>query len=131
VRLVLMAVAIGLMPRIALAQTTELRLPAGERVMLAGTNVGMTLTEVQDQRCPLEADCYWEGMIRAVLSVRAGDADLPAVVLCNLCDDGTREAVIAGLRVTLVRVEPDREGQAKMGRAPELRDYVAVVTVGP
>ena len=66
----------------AMAQTATLALPGGQEVVLpAGALSGVSnlatpglrllLNEVTDQRCPSAYDCYWEGLIRAVILVNA------------------------------------------------------------
>jgi hypothetical protein len=121
----------------ALAETARLSLPGGQEVALpAGGVSGLTgpglrlwLNEVTDQRCPSEYDCYWEGMIRAVIFVNPDAHGAQYVVLCNLCEDGQRTAVVAGYQLTLEHLEPDHAVIEGLGRAAVLADYTVVVII--
>ena len=117
----------------ALAGPVTLALPGGETVMMGAQSpvpgLTLTLTEVTDQRCPSAADCYWEGTIRAVIAVQNGAGAVQMVVLCNLCDDGHRTAVAAGVTLTLDHLKPRVEVIEGLGRAAVLADYVVVVGV--
>ena len=124
-----------------LAETATLSLPGGQDesvpaggvVGVDGPGLRLMLTEVTDQRCPSQYDCYWEGLIRAVILVTSDAHGAQYVVLCNLCDDGGREAVVAGYRLTLDRLEPEHavieQLDSQLGRAVLLADYTVVVTI--
>jgi hypothetical protein len=125
----------------ALAEAARMILPGGQEVSfpaggLVGVGVGvqgpgmvLTLTHVDDQRCPSAFDCYWEGLIRVVIAIKADGLDSTFVTLCNLCEDGDREADVAGYRLTLDHLEPDHAVIELLGRAAVLADYTVVVTV--
>jgi hypothetical protein len=91
-----------------------------------GTDITLTLTEVEDQRCPAGVDCFWEGMIRVHLTVSTPTAK-QVILLCNQCEDATDLATAAGRTFGLVGLEPSTEALAKLGRAPELGDYRVIV----
>ena len=97
---------------------------------LATPGLRLLLNEVTDQRCPSAYDCYWEGLIRAVILVNADAHGAQYIVLCNMCEDGRREAVVAGYRLTLDRLEPAVVVIEQLGRGAVLADYTLVVTVG-
>lgn len=118
----------------ALADTATLALPGGQEVSLPagqvpGPRLRLFLNEVTDQRCPPEYDCYWEGLIRAVLLVNSDAHGAQYVVLCNMCEEGAREAVAAGDVIGLDHLEPDHTVIEGLGRAVVLADYTVVVTV--
>lgn len=128
----------------ALGQGMTLALPGGQEVILpAGALSGVSdvaepglrlvLKEVTDQRCPSQYDCYWEGMIRAVILVNSDAHGAQYVVLCNMCDDGARSADVPGYVLTLDRLEPEHAVierlDSQLGRAVLLADYTVVVTV--
>ena len=124
----------------SVAQPARLPLPGGQEVILpAGALTGVSdmsepglrlwLTDVTDQRCPSAKDCYWEGMIRAVIFVTSQTQGAQSIVLCNLCEDGTREAVVAGFRLRLERLEPEVVVIEALGRLAVLTDYTVMVTV--
>ncbi len=109
-----------------------LRLTGGTPTSVPGTAVRIILTEVQDQRCPPDVDCFWEGMMRVSLNLYD---DLHRarpnfyIVLCNLCEGVTRERTIDGLTLSLAGLEPSTADLAALGRPPRLEDYTALVTV--
>lgn len=98
---------------------------------IPGTGMMLILTRVDDQRCPADADCYWEGMIRVEVTVLGPDAHQQGIVLCNLCDDGTSSAVVEGIEFTLIGLSPSRDELANLGRPPILTDYTATLAHGP
>lgn len=108
-----------------------LRLRGGTPTPVSGTALSLTLTDVQDQRCPPEVDCYWEGMIRLTLTVAPTGGTVETVVLCNLCDGATREATVAGHILSLTGLDPTTADLAALGRAITLADYTAIVAVVP
>lgn len=109
---------------------TEVTVPGRGSAAVPGTGLTIGLTAVQDQRCPSDADCYWEGLIRVELSVADGGGVPETLVLCNMCDDASREGHAAGRLVTLVRLEPGRDVLDPLGRAVVLTDYRVVLEVG-
>jgi hypothetical protein len=127
-RIVLAGVALILSLVSAMAAAGELRVKAGEVSNLPGTEATIALTAVVDQRCPSDVDCYWEGLIRVEVTVTDG-ATSQVIVLCNMCDEATREAVVAGLRVTLMRLEPGRDVLDRLSRLTVLADYAVVLLV--
>jgi hypothetical protein len=108
----------------------ELTLTGGTAARVPDTEVVLQLTGITDQRCPADVDCYWEGMIRAEITVTAASGPVP-IVLCNLCDDATGLATAAGLTFGLVGLAPSVEDLAKLGRAPVPADYRLTVNYGP
>ena len=96
--------------------------------MIPDTGVTLLLTKVDDARCPPDVECYWEGMIRAEITVLTTKPELMQIVLCNLCDDGQGLVTVAGLTIGLVGLAPSTEELAKLGRAPLLTDYALTVT---
>lgn len=109
----------------------ELTLTGGAAQVIPDTGVTLLLTRVDDARCPPGADCYWEGMIRAEISVLAPKAERRTIVLCNLCDDATGLATVAGVTIGLVGLAPSQEDLARLGRAPLLTDYELTVNYAP
>lgn len=109
----------------------QLTLKGGEGVTVPDTALTLLLTGITDQRCPPEVDCFWEGMMRAEITVMTPSTDLAQIILCNLCDDGSRSATVAGLTIGLVSLAPSTEDLAKLGRAPQLTDYELTVNYGP
>ncbi len=105
----------------------EITLRGGEAQAIPETGVTLLLTRIDDQRCPPDVDCFWEGMIRAEISVLAGMEEPAQIVLCNLCEDGEGMATVAGLSVGLVSLAPSTDVLAKLGRAPVLADYELTV----
>ncbi|MFN4193566.1 MAG: hypothetical protein ACK4FR_11535 [Tabrizicola sp.] len=108
----------------------QLTLPGGEPTRVPGTDITLTLTEVEDQRCPAGVDCFWEGIIRVRLSVMQ-DGAIQEITLCNRCADNADLATAAGQTFGLIGLAPSTDQLAKLGRAPELTDYTATVNYGP
>lgn len=102
-------------------------LKGGEGQVVPDSGVVLLLTKVDDQRCPAGVDCYWEGMIRAEITVMPPKGELTQIVLCNLCEDGERSATVAGLTLTLIGLSPSMEELAKYARPPLVTDYELTV----
>jgi hypothetical protein len=109
----------------------EITLKGGEGQVIADTGVTLLLTNVDDARCPPDVECYWEGMIRAEITVMTAQSELVQIVLCNLCDDGQGLVTVAGLTLGLVGLAPSTKDLAKLGRAPLLTDYALTVNYTP
>lgn len=109
----------------------EITLQGGQGQVVPGTDVTLLLTGVDDSRCPPELDCYWEGTIRAEITVMTAKPELVQIVLCNLCDDGESLVTVAGLTFGLVRLAPSTEELAKLDRAPRLTDYALTLNYAP
>lgn len=109
----------------------EITLRGGEGQVVPETGVTLLLTRIDDQRCPPDVDCFWEGMIRAEISVTAETQELTQIVLCNQCDDGEGLVTVAGLTIGLVGLAPSTEELVKLGRAPLLTDYELTVNYAP
>jgi hypothetical protein len=109
----------------------ELVLLGGKATAIPDTGVTLTLTGITDQRCPAEVDCFWEGMIRAEITVTSTLQPAQEIILCNLCDDGSELVTVAGLSIGLVGLAPSTEELARLGRAPVLADYELTVNYAP
>ena len=105
----------------------EIILRGGEGQVIPDTGVTLLLTRIDDQRCPADVECYWEGMIRAEITVMTPKAELQQIVLCNQCEDGERLATVAGLIIGLVGLAPSTAELAKVARPPLLTDYELTV----
>ena len=90
---------------------------------LGDSGLTVVLIDITDQRCPAGVECYWEGMIRVELRVETPGAPAQTVVLCNLCDDATRDAKVGEVTLTLMGLAPTTEALAGLGRAATLSDY--------
>jgi hypothetical protein len=106
-----------------------LRLPGGEAVVLPGTDVKMTLTNVADSRCPADIECVWEGMVQADILVEQGTREPVTMFLCNACSDADRSITVAGRRLTLLRLDPRKSLLAKLSRNVMLTDYTLVLEI--
>jgi hypothetical protein len=131
----LLAALVALTASAALPYSSEplpqITLPGGEGAVIPDTGTTLLLTEIIDQRCPPDVDCYWEGMIHARITVTPPKGALQEIILCNLCDDGERSATAAGLTLTLMSLAPSTEELARLGREPLLTDYTLTVTYEP
>lgn len=108
----------------------QLTLAGGESTAVPDTDITLTLTQVEDQRCPAGVDCVWAGMIRVHLTVSTLTAK-QQITLCNQCDDARDLADAAGLTFGLIGLAPSTEELAKLGREPELADYQVTVNYNP
>lgn len=105
----------------------ELVLRGGEGQVIPDTGVKLLLTRIDDQRCPPDVDCYWEGMIRAEITVMRDTAEAEHIVLCNQCSDGSGLATAAGLTIGLVGLSPSTAELAMLDHPPMLADYELTV----
>jgi len=56
-------------------------LPAGESVMVAGTELRLTFTQVtEDSRCPTDVDCVWAGRAVVEMEVQLGAAAAQTII---------------------------------------------------
>ena len=108
----------------------ELTIQGGEPTAVPDTDITLTLSQVEDQRCPAGVDCVWAGMIRVHLTVSTPTAK-QEITLCNHCDDATDLATAAGQTFGLISLAPSTEELAKLGRKPQLSDYELTVNYGP
>ncbi len=110
-------------------QAESLTVPGGQPASLPGEDMTLTLTAVQDVRCPPEVDCVWEGLIRVEILVAKAGQEPQVIVLCNMCDEAVREAQAAGQRIELLRLEPSKAELATLGRPAALTDYRVVIDI--
>lgn len=130
-RLILALITTLLLPTLALAKDQTLQLTGGTTTQIPGSDLSLTLTNVQDSRCNPLADCVWEGMIRVTIAVSGGKSAPQTIDLCNMCDGATRKATIAGWTVELVRLEPSQDLLYAMNRLTVLQDYTVELMVKP
>jgi hypothetical protein len=112
----------------ALADQT-LDLPGGIATPVPGTALTLLLTDVFDQRCPAGLTCIWEGEYRAEITLLSGADSVAPLTLCNTCQKASTTATASGHTFTLVRLSPGRDVLDPLGRAPQLSDYTATITI--
>lgn len=131
----LAAALLTLIASVAMADTEdalpEVTLRGGLATTLADTGATLLLSDITDQRCPSNVECFWEGLIRAEITVTPPTGAAMDIVLCNLCEDGSRSATVAGLDLTLVALSPTKDDVGALGRDPVLADYTLTVAYGP
>ena len=131
----LAAALLTLIASVAMAETElaqpEVILQGGLTTTVPDTGATLLLSDITDQRCPSNVECFWEGMIRAEVTVTPPTGAATEIVLCNLCDDGSRSATVAGLDLTLVALSPTKDDVGALGRDPLLADYALTVAYGP
>lgn len=108
----------------------QLVVPGGGAAQVPQTDITLTLTEVEDQRCPAGVDCVWAGMIRVHLTVSTPRSK-EEIVLCSKCEDARDLATAAGQTFGLIGLAPSTDELAKLARPPELADYQLTVDYGP
>jgi hypothetical protein len=116
------------------ADADTLRLTTGAPVPIAGIGQSLKLTAVEDQRCPPDVSCIWEGLVKLTITVSFDLPDSPPdqmAVLCNVCEGAARQATVAGLILTLDWLEPSTAKLAALGRRIEPAGYTAIVTAVP
>ncbi|MGL4321781.1 MAG: hypothetical protein ACRCS3_13050 [Paracoccaceae bacterium] len=112
-----------LLPVAAFADELPLRVTSAQPVAVAGTPLTLQLTDVVDERCPPDVDCYWEGIVLVTVQVVNGANDPVMVTLCNLCEHHRQQARIGSYTLTYVQLDPSKADLATLGRAPILSDY--------
>lgn len=114
------------------AEPRPLDLPGDRDVTDPASGAVFRLTEVTDQRCPHDVECYWEGMMRVGIAVQLASGEHHEVILCNLCDEGGRTAELAGITLRFEGLEPSTAALAERARLPVLQDYTARIALsGP
>lgn len=119
-----------LLPLTALANEEPPAVNATTPLAVAGTSLTFQLIALTDQRCPADADCYWEGMVRADIRVTDGP-QTTIITLCNLCEGASTQATAFGHTITLGRLSPSVDELATYGRPPVLADYSLGFSVSP
>ena len=120
-----------LLPFAAQASEEPLQITANAPMAVAGTGLTLRLIALTDQRCPADAECYWEGMVRAEILVTNGDRIPVIITLCNLCDGARGDAIVDGHTITLGKLSPSMEELANLGRLAQLADYRLAISVSP
>lgn len=106
-----------------------LLLPGDRWVTDPATGAAFRLTGVTDQRCPADVACVWEGMIRLEIEVVLAPDDSRSVILCNVCEDGSRTADLPDMVLRLEGLEPSTAELARKARMPVLQDYTASISL--
>jgi hypothetical protein len=119
-----------ILPLPAFAEPPTVMLDGTIPTLLPDTEIGLTLTAVEDARCPPDVQCIWEGMYRVTFTV-TGAPDTPTIVLCNACDDAGPTAVVAGQTLALVQMQPSTTALARLGRAITVADYQVTIALMP
>ncbi|MCB9351840.1 MAG: hypothetical protein H6573_30755 [Lewinellaceae bacterium] len=105
-----------------------LEIKNGETVEVAGEQMKLTLSAVNDSRCPKDAQCVTAGEAKVTLTINKGGATETAELTGKgLCyeEDGTcgSEATAMGYRFRLLSLNPYPEQNVM----PNPEDYVAKV----
>jgi hypothetical protein len=101
-----------------------IRLAVGRTAHVMGTDIRITFRDViADSRCPLDADCVWEGDAEVRLEVRAGNGPSTAVTLHTAL--APRSAKFADHTIGLIGVLP----APTLGGRIRPEDYVVVLRV--
>jgi hypothetical protein len=83
------------------------RLAVGQTAHVGGTGIRITFRDVAaDSRCPVDADCVWEGNAEVRLEVRAGNGPSSAITLHTALEP--RSARFAEHTIRLIGVMPVR-----------------------
>ena len=131
----LAAAFLTLIATFAMAETEEalpeVTLQGGLTTAVPDTGATLLLSDITDQRCPSNVECFWEGMIRAEITVTPATGAATDIVLFNLCEDGSRSVTVAGLDLMLVALSPTKDDVGALGRDPLLADYALTVAYGP
>lgn len=109
---------------------SEFTVQGGAAATVPDTAVTVHLTQVEDQRCPAGADCYWAGMIRVELTVTT-PTSREEITLCNQCDGARDLATAAGMTFGLIGLAPTTEELAALGRPAQLSDYTLTLNYAP
>lgn len=133
-RPVVLALALAALPLPLAAEAPAreariLLLPGDRDVTDAASGATFRLTGVTDRRCPPDVLCYWEGTIRLEIKVQPAPDETRTVILCNICDDGSRTADLPGMVLRLEGLEPSTAELARKARLPVLQDYTASIAI--
>jgi len=127
--LALAALPLPLAAEVPAEEERILLLPGDRDVTDTASGATFRLTGVTDQRCPPDVLCYWEGTIRLEIKVQAAPGESRTVILCNICDDGSRTADLPGMTLRLEGLEPSTAELAARARLPVLQDYTASIAL--
>jgi hypothetical protein len=107
----------------------QVSVPGNQIIVLPGTDLTISLTQVQDQRCRADVQCVWEGLVRVELLLTGPRGCKETIVLCNRCEDGGRSASGMGHDFAYVGLSPGRDTIDKLGRDSTLTDYSFVLAL--
>jgi hypothetical protein len=98
----------------------EITLAPGVTISVAGAEMTVRFDGVtEDSRCPVGSTCIWAGEVKVQLAIRVSQVDS----MMTLRE--SESAVAAGYRVTLLRVEPQPTGNARIVES----DYRATLKI--
>ena len=95
-----------LIPFACLASEDPVQVSAHGPMALAGTTLTFQPTGLVDQRCPPDADCQWEGTVRADILVVDGTSAPVTITLCNLCDGASPDTIVGNYTISIGRLAP-------------------------
>jgi hypothetical protein len=119
----IIALLFCLLPMAGFANEEPLRITSAAPTAVAGTTLTLQLIDLVDQRCPDDADCYWEGMVQAKVQVVDGTNAPITITLCNLCEGADADATVGPYTITLGYLYPSKHELAMFGRPAILADY--------
>ena len=102
-----------------LEQPVSLKL--GQSVFIESEDLTLTLTKINDSRCPVNRDvqCFWAGTVTIWLGVKKGKQDLEEVEV-----DLEKEVSVGGYSVSLRRVLPEADAGGT-----KLSEYIVSIFV--
>ena len=102
----------------------DVKLKVGQQAFIKGENLTITFVNVvEDSRCPIGLECFWEGNGKIVLDVKKSDSP-PASLSLNTSLEPRRSAYLNYL-ITFKALDPYPHRDTRINE----RDYLATVIV--
>ena len=82
----------------------------GEEQVLTNNNISLTLTKIEDSRCPRDVECIWEGDVKAQVEVSKDNNLIGHFQFSLVNDQGEAVEIMPGVSTKLVQAMPYPQG---------------------
>ena len=107
----------------------EFNLGVNQVANLAGENLTVKFVSIEsDSRCPTGSRCFWQGQVKATVSIGQNGENLGEFTLIKAVGQSSLAiAAVAGYEIKLLDVSP----YPQQNRKPDVADYVVTLTISP
>lgn len=107
----------------------EFNLEVNQIANLDGENLTVQFVGIEsDSRCPTGLRCFWQGQVKATVSIGQNGEDLGKFTLIKAVGQSSSAiATVAGYEIKLLDVSPYPQQNSQ----PDVADYVVTLTISP
>ena len=107
----------------------EFNLGVNQVANLAGESLTIKFVGIEsDSRCPTGSRCFWQGQVKASITIEQNGEDLGGFTLIKAVGQSySAIATVAGYEIKLLDVNPYPRQNSK----PDVADYVVTLTIDP